>query len=105
METRMVQQVKLYCLIMNPVTDRAESGRIAVTSFDKNRLLEFYQSEIVDSYKDDYYHKVFRKDGPLEWYNPLWTLDGVDSFGHGLREEWIDSTNIDYVKTKYYFVQ
>ena len=104
METRMVQQVKLYCLIMNPVTDRAESGRIAVTSFDKNRLIEFYQSEMVDSYKDDYYRKVFRKDGPLEWYNPLYNLDGVDGFGHGLREEWIDSTNIDYVKSKYYFV-
>lgn len=104
METRLVEQVKIYCLVMNPVTDRAESGNIAMMSFDKNKLIDAYNNEATDSYKDDYYHKVFKKNGPLEWYNPLWTLDGLDSFGHGLREEWIDSSNINYVKSKYYFV-
>ncbi len=104
METRTIQQVKVYCLIMNPVTDRAESGRISVMSFDKDRLVKFYEDEIVESYDDDRFRKVFRKGGPLEWYNPLWTLESIDSFGHGLREEWIDSTNIDYVKGNYYFV-
>ena len=104
METRTVQQVKIYCLIMNPVTDRAESGRISVMSFDKDRLIKFYEGEIVESYNDDRFRKVFKKGGPLEWYNPLWTLEGIDSFGHGLREEWIDSTNIDYVKGNYYFI-
>ena len=104
METRLVEQVKIYCLIMNPVTDRAESGQISMMSFDKDRLLKAYESELVEGYKDDYYHKVFKKGGPLEWFNPLWSVDGIDSFGHGLREEWIDSSNIDYVKSKYYFV-
>lgn len=104
METRTIQQVKVYCLIMNPMTDRAESGRISVMSFDKDRLVKFYEDEISEPYDDDRFRKVFKKGGPLEWYNPLWTLEGVDSFGHGLREEWIDSTNIDYVKGNYYFI-
>lgn len=104
METRTIQQVKVYCLIMNPMTDRAESGRISVMSFEKDRLVKFYDGEITEPYSDDRFRKVFKKGGPLEWYNPLWTLEGVDSFGHGLREEWIDSTNIDYVKGNYYFI-
>jgi hypothetical protein len=104
MERRLVEQVKVYSLIMNPVTDRAESSRIAVMSFDKNNLITFYNNQITDSYNDETYNKVFKKSGPLEWYNPLWTLDGLDSFGHGLREDWIDATNIEYVKSKYYFI-
>ena len=104
METRLVEQVKIYCLIMNPMTDRAESGRIAMVSFDKHNLINAYQNEFTEPYSDDRFRKVFRKNGPLEWLNPVLTFEGVDWFGHGIREEWIDRTNIDYVKTQYFFV-
>jgi hypothetical protein len=47
METRLVEQVKVYYLIMNPVTDRAESGRITMMSTDKNTLISAYKNENV----------------------------------------------------------
>ena len=37
METRIVEQVKVYYLIMNPMTDRAESGRIAMMSTERDK--------------------------------------------------------------------
>jgi hypothetical protein len=104
METRLVEQVKVYYLIMNPVTDRAESGRITMMSTDKNTLISAYKNENVSTYDDGNYRKVFRQGGPLEWYNPLWTIEGVDSFGHGLSEDWVDMENLQTLKNKYYFI-
>ena len=89
---------------MNPVTDRAESGRITMMSFDKNRLIERYNNEFTETYDDDRFRKVFKKGGPLEWFNPLYTLESVDSFNHGLAEDWVDSSNVDILKSKYFFV-
>ena len=105
METRTIEQVKVYCLVMNPMTDRAESGRIAALSFEKDRLISFYEGEITESYNDDRFRKVFKKNGPLEWFNPVWSFEGLDSFGHGLMEDWVDASNIQYIRSKYYFVQ
>lgn len=104
METRLVEQVKIYYLIMNPVTDRAESGRITMMSFDKNHLIQAYQNELTEPYDDDRFRKVFRKNGPLEWLNPVSTFDGLDWFGHGIKEEWVDRVNVEHIKSKYYFV-
>lgn len=104
METRTVQQVKIYYLIMNPVTDRAESGRIAMMSIEKDNLIKSYENERVAVYNDGNFSKVFRQGGPLEWFNPVWTFEGVDSFGHGLSEDWVDIANIDILKGRYFFV-
>ncbi len=63
---------------MNPVTDRAESGRITMMSFDKDRLIGKYNEEFTEPYDDDRFRKVFKKNGPLEWFNPLYTLENVE---------------------------
>jgi hypothetical protein len=89
---------------MNPVTDKAESGRIAMMSTSRQNLISAYENEQVAIYDDGNFRKVFKQGGPLEWYNPVWTFDGVDPFGHGLSEDWIDAQNLPYVKSKYYFV-
>jgi hypothetical protein len=104
METRLVQQVKVYYLIMNQVTDRAESGKIAMMSTSKDSLISAYENERVAVYNDGNFSKVFKQGGPLEWFNPVWTFEGRDTFGHGLSEDWIDMENLSYVKSKYYFV-
>ena len=104
METRLVKQVKVYFLIMNPVTDRAESGRIAMMSTSRENLITAYENEHVAVYDDGNFRKVFKQGGPLEWYNPVWTFDGVDPFGHGLSEDWVDMQNLPHIKSKYYFV-
>jgi hypothetical protein len=104
METRTITQVKIYYLIMNPVTDRAESGVINVMSLEKDRLVSFYNNEFVEPYKDDRFHKVFRQGGLLEWYNRLSSLEGLDHFGHGLKEEWIDLDDLENIKNQYKFI-
>lgn len=104
METRVVEQVKVYYLIMNPMTDRAESGRIAMMSTEKDRLISHYKNELVSPYNDDRFRKVFKKSGPLEWFNPVLTMEGVDTFGHGLAEDWVDVENLQTLKNKYYFI-
>lgn len=104
METRLVEQVKVYFFIMNPVTDKAESGRIAMMSTSRQNLISAYENEQVAIYDDGNFRKVFKQGGPLEWYNPVWTFDGVDPFGHGLSEDWVDMQNLPHIKSKYYFV-
>jgi hypothetical protein len=104
METRLVEQVKVYYLIMNPVTDRAESGRIAMMSTSRQSLISAYENEQVAIYDDSNFRKVFKQGGPLEWYNPVWTFEGVDPFGHGLSEDWVDMENLPMLQSKYYFI-
>ena len=40
METRTVTEGKIFYLVMNPVTDRAETGRITVMSDSRERLIK-----------------------------------------------------------------
>ena len=104
METRTIQQVKVYYLIMNPVTDRAESGKITMMSTNRDSLITAYENERVEVYDDGNFRKVFKLGGPLEWFNPVWTFDGRDTFGHGLSEDWVDMENLNNIQSKYYFV-
>ena len=104
METRTIQQVKVYFLIMNPVTDRAESGRIAMMSTSRQDLITAYENQQVVPYDDGNFRKVFKQGGPLEWFNPVWTFEGVDTFGHGLSEDWVEIGNLTELQSKYYFV-
>jgi hypothetical protein len=104
MEKRTIEQTKIYYLVMNPVTDRAESGRVAMMSYDRDKLISTYQSERVESYSDDRFRKSFRQGGPLEWYNLLWNMEQTDSFGHGLHTDWVDSENVETLIKKYHFI-
>jgi hypothetical protein len=90
MKTRTVTQILIYKLVLNPITDRVEYGRISAWSTDKDRLIEWYKSQEVPGYRDDRFLKVFKKGGPLEWYNPIYNFDNIDAFNHGIHEEWIN---------------
>jgi hypothetical protein len=105
MEKRTIEQVKIYYFVMNPVTDRAEYGSIAMMSYDRDKLIAAYHSEYVERYQDDRFQKVFRQGGPLEWYNPIWDMDQVDSFGHGLYSFWVDQENLNSLIEKHHFIK
>ena len=94
METRIIEQVKVYILWMNPMTGRAESRRIAAISCNKQKLIDFYHAEEAEqSYQDGEWDKAFKQGSVLEWFNPLYNeayFDGLDHFGHGICEEWIE---------------
>ena len=91
-ETRTVEQTRIFYLVLNRVTDRAESWKIVAYAFTRDRLNEWYKDQIApEPWKDDRFHKVFKKDSPLEWYNPIHDILSQDpeTFGHGVFEEWV----------------
>lgn len=107
MEQRVITQVKIYYLVMNPMTDRTESSKIVLMSESIDRLINYYADNFVEYYKDDNWSKSFRKGSPLEWYNPLSSLreNETNHWGHGLKSEWIDeSAYFNEIKNKYLFI-
>ena len=83
-ETRIVEQVLVWKLILNPMTERTEAAELVAWSDDKEKLMSWYNSQLVEFYRDDNWGKTFSKGGILEWYNPMYQNGEIDSFGHGL---------------------
>lgn len=105
-ETRTIEQVKIYYLVLNPMTDRAEACMIAAFSDDKERLMQWYNSLKVEGYNDGRYGKIFKKDSPLEWFNPMDNEDGtLGFFGHGLQSEWVDVEEVLEIQCRYFKVE
>ena len=108
METRTITQVKIYFLAMNGVYDSAEGGSIAAVSTGRDKLIEYYRSQLLpdnERFRDTYGRYRSFKKGPLHDYNPLYTFDTKsDAFGHGLREEWIPEEDLYDVERRYHFV-
>lgn len=103
METRTINQVKIYSLAMNPMTQRTEASSITAMSYDKQALIDFYNREAVEQYRDDTWAKSFRKGSLLEWFNPLYSFE-VGHYGHGIRESWMDTDTVELIKNQYYWV-
>ncbi len=105
-ETKMVEEVKVHLLIMNPMTGNTENTQLIALSLDKDKLKEWYEAEIApESYKDDgpnmfsgpatkSYHKIFKKGSVMEWMNPVANWDKLDHHGLGVHEEWTKEENI-----------
>lgn len=103
METRTINQVKLYILTMNPITGRTENGEITAISYSKQALIDFHNRESVENYRDDTWSKSFRKGSLLEWFNPLYSFE-IDYYGHGIREEWANVDEVENIKQRYNWV-
>jgi hypothetical protein len=99
METRAVIEVKIYMLLLNHIMERVEQHAVVAISPSREELIKFYHSEKVEPYgepgfnsmvaQDTTWRKTFRKDGPLEWYNPVDNIEGPgDTWGHGIYTEW-----------------
>lgn len=103
METRTINQAKIYYLVMNPITDRTEATRITAMSFERQSLVEYYNREAVEIYREDNWSKAFRKGSLLEWLNPLYSFE-VGHYGHGIKEDWVNMDSIDQLKNNYNWV-
>lgn len=112
-KTRTVTQVLLFKLVLNPMQANTETAEIAAWSDDEEKLMKFYKEELVEPYREEgspsfiahgsshEWVKSFRKGGPLEWYNPLYNLDGdINHWGHGIHTEWVDQIIIDNISTE-----
>lgn len=102
METRIITEVKVYVLCLNNMQNNAESSTPIVGSFERDKVVSYYNNEKVPTYQDDginqfsqgatKWHRVFRKDGPLMWFNAVYgDISGPpdEHFGHGIQEHWI----------------
>ena len=69
-------------------TPKIEIMQTVVRAETKEEIQSFLESETVESYKDDNWRKSFRKNGPLEWFNPPTGYEGgiVDV---GTEESWV----------------
>ena len=91
-ESRIREQIKIYRLILNPVTANYESTNLLAIAASEEELEEWYKGELAEEkYIDNGYTKSFKKGSPLEMYNPV-------EFGEhtGIAPEW---TTLDGVKT------
>lgn len=77
----------LYGLVLNPMTDRTEAQRLVAVCESRAELRAAWDAEKVDPYKDENWHRVHRKGGPLEWYNaPFGSSDVAEDYGNGIIE-------------------
>ncbi|MFW6219745.1 MAG: hypothetical protein ACOC33_02810 [bacterium] len=96
METRTIEQIKVYALVLNPVTGRAEEGNPVAAAYDKQKLIDWYNEQFADEpYKDGKFHKVFKKNSHIEWYNPLNNVDEIDFFGQGIYYGWYEMDGLE----------
>lgn len=109
METRQINQVRVYKLILNPMAGCSEAGELVAFSTDYDKLVNWYNSQrAAEPYRDGHWWKVFAPGTPLEWYNPAdWLeLNNLGLFGHGIADEWINEEVFLDVSTsgRLYFV-
>ena len=94
MEERIVKQVRIYKLILNPMVCAYEAGEIVALSGDYNRLVSWYEEQkLYEPYRDDSgWYRTFAKESPLHWFNPADNLElnCTDHFGHGISDEWVN---------------
>ena len=105
-ETRTIEEVKIHLLVMNNMTQNMEHGDTVAYSFDRDKLIQWkYDQLALGPWKDEgpnyfgnggtkIYHKVYRKESILEWYNPI-NDNSINNFNHGIVEKWIQEKYIN----------
>jgi hypothetical protein len=107
METRTVEEVKIFKLILNDMRSlKVELGTLTPhISFSRETMEAFIRGEKneggswVDHLGHKEWHKVFRKGSELEWYNCPEDLSYIDSFGHGISFEWIPKEELELLES------
>jgi hypothetical protein len=109
METRLIQETKIYILVMNMMrSSNYENSTMVAYSFGKLKLIDWYLSQKCECYQDPFpefdnpdkkYSKHFQKGSPLEWYNILNDFT-PNHYGHGIQEFWINDEQLNNIKTK-----
>lgn len=92
METREIQEVRIYVLVLNTF-GAAEEGKIVAVSDDYNRLVDWYNEQFnpEGKYRENGWCKTFKKGSSIEYNNPCYSLElnNTYPFGHGIHDEWI----------------
>lgn len=98
----------MWILLLNDMRDpKIEILKIIGRADTKEKLEAFIGAEKVEPYTDPVlsheskttrkWHKVFRRGGPLEWYNPPFSSRDNEHFLHaGTGDDWAEEARADY---------
>jgi len=127
METRQIDQAKIWMLHLNPMRANTESKEMVAVSDNKEKLIKWYNDEKADEpyysigdnhfpakgdmpenkIEDQKFYKVFKKGSVLEWFNPLDNEERMNDedgthnhYGHGLYYEWVNEDVLENVKSE-----
>lgn len=107
METRTIQEVRIYVLVLGTF-GAAEEGEFVAVSDDYTRLVNWYNQQFNPKgcYRDGRWNKTFKKGSSIEWNNPCYSLALNDTcpFGHGIHDEWVPTETFYLIKSKCNFV-
>lgn len=106
METRTVEEARIYVLVLNTFGS-AESGEIVAVSDNYIRLVDWYRSQFADKpYRENGWLKTFKKGSPIEYNNPCGSveLNDVNHWNHGIHNEWINLASIADIQNRYNWV-
>ena len=108
MEIRQIAEVHIYVLVLNTFGS-AESCEIAAISDDYQKLVDFYNSQLLpmnDQFRDEFGFLRSFKEGLLYNLNPCHSLELNDNapFGHGIHDEWVNVCNLDRIRSQYYWI-
>jgi len=94
METRQIEQVKIYGLILNTM-GRAEDGALVALASSEEALREFYQSQLLETSERIGSWCYSFKEGVLRSYNPSGLQDASEHhYGHGIFNQWVQREDI-----------
>lgn len=117
METRTKQEIKIYRLILNPITGRTEEGVLVALAYSAQALMNYHNEELESTvykepagaearYENTEWTKCFKKGGPLEWYNrhENW---GDNRHNQGITFEWVEESIVKNLISKgvYKFIE
>ena len=95
METRQIEQVKIYGLILNTM-GRAEDGALVALASSEEALRGFYQSQLLEKTESIDSWSYSFKEGKLRRYNPSGLQDASEHHhGHGIFSQWVQRKNIN----------
>lgn len=60
----------LFGIFLNPMTGSTEARRLVACSDIRSEVEALLSGERCEPYRDENWHKVFRRGGLLEWFNP-----------------------------------
>jgi hypothetical protein len=88
-------------LRLNPMRSNAERVISIAVAETREPLMQVLERERVEPYSDGPWHKAFRKDGPLEWYNPpdpdMCTFINTPAIVDiGTRADWMEQGGRDF---------
>jgi len=99
-----------FILVLNPMMGNTENQKEFGPFETKDQLMSFYNGEKTELYREEgpnmfgpdpkTYSKSFKKDGPLEWMNPLMEseFETPGHHGHGIHEVILSVNDIEKIE-------